>query len=179
MNKAYSSHAADPGDSPADASALRRAAPSLAAGVLWLAAGLSAGYWVLLAWGRAPLTAVATAPLALPVADPAMVARALGVLPVVAEPAAVPVAQSSRYQLLGVVATGARRGAALIALDGQPARPYRVGALLDSGLVLQSVDQRGVRLGPALQGPATVELSLPEASTATAPTSPPSPPNPS
>lgn len=148
---------------PANASALRRAAPSLAAGLLWLGAGLGAGYWVLLAWGRTPVTPVAAAPMALPVVDTAAVARALGLLPlVVPDPTPAPVAVASRYALLGVVSTGARQGAALIALDGQPARPYRVGAMLDGGLVLQAVDRRGARLGPALQGPTTVELALPE-----------------
>jgi general secretion pathway protein C len=154
----------DPGDSPANASALRRAGPSVAAGVLWLAAGLGAGYWALLAWGRTPVTPVAAAPMTLPVVDTTAVARALGLLPevVAVEASPAPVAEASRYVLLGVVATGASRGAALIALDGQPARPYRVGAMLDGGLVLQAVDRRGVRLGPELKGPATVELTLPE-----------------
>ena len=165
MTKASSfSHSVYPGDGHASASATRRPWPAVAAGVLWLAAGLSAGYWVLLAMGRTPVTPVAAAPLALPVADPAVVARAMGFLPVVAvaDVAQAPVPVPSRYVLLGVVAVGAAQGAALIGLDGQPPRPYRVGAVLDGGLVLQSVSRTTVRLGPALQGPATVELSLPE-----------------
>ena len=151
-------------DDPVGSSALRRSGPTVAAGVLWLAAGLSAGYWVLLAWGRTPATPVAAAPMALPVADAALVARALGVLPTVAptDMAQAPVAAPSRYVLLGVVAVGPAQGAALIGMDGQPPRPYRVGAVLDGGLVLQSVGRSSVRLGPALQGPATVELSLPQ-----------------
>lgn len=168
MTKASSfSHSVYPGDGHASASATRRPWPAVAAGVLWLAAGLSAGYWVLLAMGRTPVTPVAAAPLALPVADPAVVARALGFLPVVAvaDVAQAPVPVPSRYVLLGVVSVGAAQGAALIGLDGQPPRPYRVGAVLDGGLVLQSVSRNTVRLGPALQGPATVELSLPEVPT--------------
>lgn len=168
MTKASSfSHSVYPGDGHASASATRRPWPAVAAGVLWLAAGLSAGYWVLLAMGRTPVTPVAAAPLALPVADPAVLARALGFLPVVAvaDVAQAPVPVPSRYVLLGVVAVGAAQGAALIGLDGQPPRPYRVGAVLDGGLVLQSVGRSTVRLGPALQGPATVELSLPEVPT--------------
>lgn len=171
MSKASSfSHSVYPGDGHTSASTARRPWPAVAAGVLWLAAGLSAGYWVLLAWGRTPVTPVAAAPMALPVADPAVVARALGFLsPVVsAEVAQAPVAAPSRYVLLGVVAVGAAQGAALIGLDGQPPRPYRVGAVLDGGLVLQAVSRTAARLGPTLQGPATVELSLPE-TPATAP----------
>jgi general secretion pathway protein C len=44
-----------------------------------------------------------------------------------------------RYTLLGVVADRQQQGAALIAIDGEPPRPYAVGAQLEGGLVLQSV----------------------------------------
>lgn len=164
MNKAASSPSIYPGDGPVGSSVLRRAWPSVAAGVLWLAAGLSAGYWVLLAVGRTPVTPVAAAPMALPVVDAALVARALGVPPAVAPTsvAQAPVAAPSRYVLLGVVAVGPAQGAALIGMAGQPPRPYRVGAVLGGGLVLQSVSRSSARLGPALQGPATVELTLPQ-----------------
>jgi len=165
MNKAASfSHTSYPGDGHASSSATRRPWPAVAAGVLWLAAGLSAGYWVLLALGRTPVTPVAATPMAVPVVEPAVVARALGMLPVAVAPDGAPptVAAPNRYVLLGVVALGGDQGAALIGTDGQPPRPYRVGAVLDGGLVLQAVDRRTARLGPALQGPASMELSLPE-----------------
>jgi general secretion pathway protein C len=148
-------------ESPAALQTAGRRGPTLAAGVLWLAAGLSAGYWVLLAWGRSPVTPVSTlAPAQLPT-DPAAVARTLGAVPT-AVSSGVVAAAPPRYNLLGVVAVGTRDGAALIAVDGQPPRPYRVGAPLDGGLVLQAVTRRTVRLGPTLEAPATVELSLPE-----------------
>ena len=52
--------------------------PGLVAGLLWLLAGLSAGYWILLALGRSPVTPVAGAlPLTM-AGDVASVARALG-----------------------------------------------------------------------------------------------------
>lgn len=164
MSKAFPfSHSIDAGHGPASAWAAWRHGPAFAAGVLWLAAGFSAGYWVLLAVGRTPVTPVPAAPLALPVADPAVVARALGLLPAVvtAQVAQAPVPAASRYALFGVAALGGSGGAALIGLDGQPPRPYRVGAALDGGLVLQAVSRTTARLGPTLQGPATVELSLP------------------
>jgi general secretion pathway protein C len=169
MNTAFSfRQSIDAGHGPASASTAWRHAPAVAAGVLWLAAGFSAGYWVLLAMGRTPVTAVPAAPLALPVADTALVARALGfspsAQPAQADQASEPVA--SRFVLLGVAAVGRSGGAALIGLDGQPPRPYRVGAVLDGGLVLQSVSRTSARLGPALQGPATVELALPQAAAA-------------
>ncbi len=137
-------------------------APALAAGLLWLAAGLSAGYWALLAWGRSPVTPVAAVAMAPVGSDAAAVARALGaVAPVATAQAPAPVAASSRYRLLGVVDQSGRNGAALIAIDSQPPRPYTVGATLEGGLVLQSVDRRGAKLGASSAGPATVELSLP------------------
>ncbi|MDO9438361.1 type II secretion system protein N [Hydrogenophaga sp.] len=136
-------------------------APTVAAGVLWLAAGLSAGYWLLLVWGQSPVTAVSgVAPLQV-TAEAAAVARTLGALPTTAVAATAPAAPP-RYNLLGVVAVGALDGAALIAVDGQPAQPYRVGAPLNGGLVLQAVTRRTVRLGPSLGAPTTVELTLPE-----------------
>jgi general secretion pathway protein C len=136
--------------------------PALAAGALWLAAGLSAGYWALLAWGRSPVTPVAAVALAPAGSDAASVARALGAsAPVATADAPVPVAAASRYRLLGVVDQAGRNGAALIAIDSQPPRPYTVGAALEGGLVLQSVNRRGAQLGVSGTGPTTVELSLP------------------
>lgn len=153
-----------PGDSPAGLAAGRKPWPALAAGLLWLAAGLTAGYWVLLALGRTPVTPVSAVASAVPVADPAAVAQALGFQAAVATTAAAPapVAAPSRYALLGVVDGGPQRGAALLAVGGLPPRPYRVGAVVENGLVLQSVSRRTVRLGPALDGPATIELTVPE-----------------
>ncbi len=64
-------------------------------------------------------------------------------------------------QLTGVAAGTSGRGAALISVDGRPARPYAVGMAVGDGLVLQSVQGRRAQLGPALQGPSTVVLELP------------------
>lgn len=93
--------------------------------------------------------------------DPVSVARVLGALPDVAQMPAVPVVASIQYGLSGVAAARPPDGAALISVNGQPPRPYRVGASLEGGLVLQSVSRRGARLGASLNGPATVELTLP------------------
>jgi general secretion pathway protein C len=138
-----------------------RHGPALAAGLLWLAAGLSAGYWVLQAWGRSPVTPVSAVAEPLPQTDVASVARVLGAVPQSQPVAAAPVSVASRLSLLGVVSRPGQRGAALIALDGQPPRPYTVGATLEGGLVLQSVERRSVKLGPERSGPSTLELTLP------------------
>ncbi|MBX3609739.1 MAG: general secretion pathway protein C [Hydrogenophaga sp.] len=141
-----------------------RRSPALVAVLLWAAAGLSVGYWVLQVLGQSPLTPVA-ATASLPVApEPAALARVLGAAPeaVVAVEAAAPPPLASRFQLLGVIAEGAEGGAALIAVDGQPPKPYRVGAELEGGVVLQSVQRRSARLVPVgSSGGAPIELSLP------------------
>lgn len=142
-------------------SGVARHGPALAAGLLWLAAGLSIGYWVLQAWGRSPVTPVAAVAAPQPQTDVAAVALGLGALPEAQPATAAPGALVSRYRLLGVVSRPDQRGAALIAIDGQPPRPYTVGATIEEGVVLQSVDRRSAQLGPASGGPSTVELSLP------------------
>ncbi len=148
--------AAAPGGAP-------RRAPGALAVLLWLATGLSVGYWVLQAMGRSPLTPVAAPAVAAPAPDTASVARVLGAVQAVAvdTPASAPAPLSSRFQLLGVINAGGADGAALIAIVGQPPKPYRVGAELDGGVVLQSVQRRSARLAPAGGGQQGFELSLP------------------
>lgn len=74
-------------------------------------------------------------------------------------------ALASRFKLVGVMAPrtgerGAGAGIALIAVDGKPPRPFRVGSAIDDTLVLQAVARRGATLGPA-EGLAAVRLELP------------------
>ncbi len=164
MSKSLSfGHSVFPGEVPAGLVPGRRPWPAIVAGVLWAAAGLSAGYWVLQAWGRAPATPVDAVAMPLPVADTLGVSLALGARPspvASGEPAA-PVAVAIRYSLVGVVSDRRQQGAALIAVDGQPPKPYPVGAELEGGMVLQSVNGRTVRLGPSMQEPHSLELALP------------------
>ena len=68
---------------------------------------------------------------------------------------------ASRLQLLGVLAGEASQGAALIAVDGHSAKPYRVGAVVVDGWVLQSAQGRRISLGAAIDGPQTLVLELP------------------
>jgi len=102
--------------------------------------------------------------------------------PPVAQAAQEPAADA-RFKLIGVVnprsPQAAREGVALIAVDGKPARAYRIGAVVDGANVLQRVDARGASLGPA-RGPAAIALKVPPpAPAATAvlpPATPPVPP---
>jgi general secretion pathway protein C len=126
-----------------------------------LAAG-SAAYWVLKSVGTdassaAPPVALASAP---PV-EPLAVARALGggLVLAQAEPGVGPPV-SNRYVLAGVVADRSHGGAALIAVDGKPAKPFRIGAAVDDRLVLQSVAGRRAVLAANLNAPAEVTLEL-------------------
>ena len=91
----------------------------------------------------------------------------LGVKPLSAaqpvEAAAPPPQESSRFQLIGVVAARhaeRAQGVALIAVVGKLPRAYRVGAVVDQNLVLQSVQARAVSIGPR-GGVALVSLELP------------------
>jgi general secretion pathway protein C len=94
----------------------------------------------------------------LPEVDVSAAARSLG-----AAPLQVPAAPTlaNRFQLQGVMAGGPDAGAALISVDGKPAKPYRVGAVVVDGLVLQSAQGRRVSLGSAMDGPQTLALDLP------------------
>lgn len=70
---------------------------------------------------------------------------------------------ASRFRLLGVVAPKAParpEGLALIAIDERPAKAFRVGAVVDGDMVLQSVHRGGASLGPR-GGAAAVKLELP------------------
>lgn len=66
-----------------------------------------------------------------------------------------------RYQLHGVVAeaTFEGTGVALISIDGDKARPYRVGAAVGDHFVLLGVSQGGAILGPP-NGPPEVVLDV-------------------
>ena len=143
-----------------------------------LARGLAFGVWaavaaVALYWGlklfvtSPPAPAHTTLAMATPAAG-ADLSRLLGVdAPPVVE-AAPALVVDARFQLLGVVAPRAvngstapsREGVALIAVDGKPAKAYRVGAVVEGDNILQSVQSRGAQLG-LRGGPVGVALQLP------------------
>lgn len=67
---------------------------------------------------------------------------------------------ASRFRLLGVVAQG-QGGAALLALDDQPAKVYRASSRLDENTVLQAVGLRHVVLGSGEPGEPGKRLEMP------------------
>lgn len=120
-------------------------------------AAASAAYWGLKAWGPStPVTAPTMALAWAPPVGPKALALALGGGLLPQAPGEAPAAPS-RYALLGV-AGNAHGGAALISVDGQLAKPVRVGATVEGALVLKSVTGRRAVLssgdGPGL----TLEL---------------------
>jgi general secretion pathway protein C len=125
-------------------------------------AALSAVYWTLKLGGGSPgVTAPFAGARAIAPADPAAIARLLGGTPATAAAAAAPAIASlaSRLQLVGVVAGATSGGgAAVISVDGKPAKPYRVGSAIDEGLVLQSVRGRQAVVAAANGAPVTLEL---------------------
>jgi general secretion pathway protein C len=68
-------------------------------------------------------------------------------------------AAQARFQLMGVLALGSKNGAALIAVDGKPAKPYRVGVAIEDGLEVTAVAARSVSIGS--NGSAAFTLELP------------------
>ena len=128
---------------------------------IWALAAASAAYWGLRLTARPPGMPAPTAAPAPVAADMQAMARLLGAVTAqTPQAAAAPV--SSRFALVGVLAgQQGGSGAALIAVDGKPAKPYRVGATVGAGLVLQSLGPRQARLGAGQEGVTTVTLEMP------------------
>lgn len=141
-------------------SAARWHAPLATTGLWALAAG-AAVFWALrLASPADMVAAAATMPRPSVSADSDAVARLLGVLPSSSTAPVTPEA-ASRFALSGVVADPSKQGAALIAIDGKPPRPFRVGSRVGDNYVLQSVGLRSATLGAQADGPAAFTLQLP------------------
>jgi general secretion pathway protein C len=130
-----------------------------AAFALWALVAASAVYWGLKLTARpgGPVAAALAVRAPAP-ADPVAMARLLGASPAAAAPVA---SLASRFALIGVVSNRSHRGAALIAVDGKRAKPFRVGATVDEGLILQSVESRRAILAASTGGPPVLTLDLP------------------
>ena len=68
-------------------------------------------------------------------------------------------AMQSRFQLQGVVSVGGKSGAALISVDGKPAKPYRLGVALEDGLEVTAIKAREASIGS--NGATAFTLELP------------------
>ena len=125
-------------------------------------AAASASFWALKVSAVNVDTASPAAAIAGPVAiDGASVLRALGGGPGAMLVAAPSASLMSRFAMVGVVADQRSAGVALISVDGKPAKPFRVGDLIEDGLILQSVQGRKAALGAAPGTAAALTLELP------------------
>ncbi len=130
--------------------------------ILATMATASAAHWFL-KWSEAPpVPPVQTVLPAAKIIDSARIALLLGAAAFTANrDTAAPVSNAmGKYKLLGVIAQGSQ-GSALIGIDGEPAKPYRVGDKLPGDLVLQSVKARSAALATSLETPVSVTLQLP------------------
>ncbi|MCY7369933.1 MAG: general secretion pathway protein C [Polaromonas sp.] len=127
--------------------------------LVWALAAASCVYWGLkISSGSGMPSALPVAAPAPPGVDPLLVSRLLGA--VEQGPQSQPVA-ASRFSLIGVLGGTAGGGAALIAIDGKPAQPFRAGSQIEEGVFLKSASARQVTLAATPGGPATVTLSMP------------------
>ena len=126
---------------------------------VWLIAAASAAYWVLQINAMRPAANLPVTTAFKPDAiDSASIARLLGAT---TAPTASPVIASNRFALKGVVSGALGREAALIAIDNKPAQTFKVGSLVEEGLLVQSASPRKVTLAASRDGPALITLEMP------------------
>lgn len=140
----------------------------LSAFVIWALVAATLVFWGL----RLVVQAPSAPAYAMAVGDAAAargdLTALLGTAPVavVATPSAPAPETSSRFRLLGIAApraggsAPARRGVALIAVDGKLPKAFAVGARIDPDLVLESVSLRSVSIASSKGAPA-IKLELP------------------
>ena len=131
--------------------------------VVWAAAAAVVDYWALQFAGVSG-----------PASQAATVARSSAAEPTVADvqkalgadsaPAAV-VNANARFVLSGVVALSSGQGAALISVDAQGPKAFKVGQAVTDGLLLQSLGPRQARLAATRDGPTLNTLDMPALST--------------
>ena len=130
---------------------------------VWALVAASAAFWSLKIFAATrPVPLGAQAPQAVSANGP--MERLFGAVVVapVADNRSPP--ESSRFQLVGVIAPpsgSADGGFAVVTIDGQPARTWRIGSVLDGTTTLLAVSKRGAEFGPS-GGPTSFSLQLPE-----------------
>lgn len=123
-------------------------------------AAASVGYWWLKGWPLTTPSAVSVVSMEAAPQGPQTLARMLGGGGATLNPVEAQKTSATRYALMGVLAAHGR-GAALIAIDGEAAKPVRVGEAVGETRVLQSVTARQAVLGSSLKDAAPISLDLP------------------
>lgn len=126
-------------------------------------AAASGAYWSLKGWSLSTPTTPSVALVDhMPAISPQIIAQALGGGRAPAATALNTAPLASRYDLIGVVAGKIRAGAALISINGQDAKPVRVGTLVDNEMVLESVNGRQAVLASSTGSSAKLTLEMPK-----------------
>ncbi len=126
---------------------------------VWLLVAATATYWILRINTQRSSSNFASAVVFKSEAiDTTSLARLLGAAP---SPSAAPVSNSSRFALKGVVSGALGKEAALIAIDGKPPLTFKVGSVVEDGLILQSATAGKVSLSASRGGPAVMTLEMP------------------
>jgi general secretion pathway protein C len=133
--------------------------------VIWALVAATGMFWLLRLVASSPSAPAHTVAVATAPAPRGDLTRVLGAAPLPKSDSALAPepALAARFKLLGVAAPrrgGDQEGLALIAVDGKPARGYKVGAAVDGDLTLLSVHPRGAAIG-ARGGQPQVRLELP------------------
>ncbi len=141
-----------------------QSAPALASFVVWGAASASLVAWGLAFWPAdskplAPSLASAALPNPVQAGD---IGAVLGASPQAQAPATAAPSTASRLSLIGVAKSGSSDMVALIAVDGQAAKPFARGSEVLPGLVLQFVSLQQANLGVSLDGPPQLQLDMPQ-----------------
>ena len=133
----------------------------MATAVVWAGVAASGWYWtqVGLAAERPLIVGVPSTTAVPETSRPLELTRLLGAAaPVATSPGPSP---ADRFILSGVIASPAGQGAALISIDGKPARPFAVGSELAPGYVLVFVTKQEAMLADGQLAPVRVVLSMP------------------
>lgn len=132
--------------------------------LIWFCVAASAVFWSLRLLAD-PLPVPESARLASAAAAPGGDwSRLLGAAARPVETVAAPPLAASRFRLVGVAAAGGPGQAvevALIAVDGQPARAFRIGQAVADDWRLSAVDPRGATLSPVAAAGAALILEMP------------------
>lgn len=133
---------------------------------VWLAAVLCGVYWAMKFVTVKPVNASLAAATPAVVPDSQAIAKLLGATNSGAEQAILTTA-SSNYALFGLAMEKSGGGVALIATDGKPAKPYRVGSKVADEWVLKSISRTDVVLAASMNAADGMKLALPARQPAT------------
>ncbi len=127
---------------------------------VWLLAVLCGVYWAMKFVTVKPVNASLASAAPAVVLDSQAIAKLLGAPNSVAEQVLI-TPTNSNYALFGLAMEKSGRGVALIATDGKPAKPYRVGSKVADEWVLKSISRTDVILATSMDAADGMKLELP------------------